>query len=230
MRNNNLEQFVKLRRELTQEKEQLARRLSQINEALGEMPLPSLSAESGSASPGRTPSPASVGRQAARRGGRRASGGSLRELVIEVLRDGPKTKEEVLEAVLSRGYKFQTNNPLNSLGVILYGRNPKLNRVEGRFSLPGGTSASSSRSSQSAAAGGGKRHMSASARARIAEAQRKRWAASRGERSANGSGAAPQAKASEPGKRRISPAGRRAIAEAARRRWAAARAAGKTNL
>jgi len=62
-----------------------------------------------------------------------------------------------------------------------------------------------------------KRVLSASARARIAAAQRKRWAAIR------------QAKAqtAKP-KRKLSAAGRRAIVEATRKRWAAVRkAAGK---
>jgi len=148
---------------------------------------------------------------------------SLREHVIEVLREGPKTKEEVLQAVQHRGYRFQTNNPLNSLGVILYGRTPKLQRVEGRFSLKGGTGSSGTVASQPAGGKGG-RQMSAAARARIAEAQRKRWAAARKEKGAS----AP--KPSTAGKRPISAAGRRAIAEAARRRWAAAKAAGRSRL
>ena len=66
----------------------------------------------------------------------------------------------------------------------------------------------------------GRRRMSASARARIAEAQRKRWAAQRGE---------PQAGSAEPArpksKRKLSAAGRRAIIEATKGRWAKVRAA-----
>ncbi len=55
----------------------------------------------------------------------------------------------------------------------------------------------------------GKRTLSASARKRIAEAQRKRWAAIKGK--------------SEPAKpkRKLSAAGRRAIIEATKKRWAA---------
>ena len=58
--------------------------------------------------------------------------------------------------------------------------------------------------------------MSADARARIAAAQRKRWAASKK------AGAAEVAKPKK--KRHMSAAGRRAIAEATRKRWAAYRA------
>ena len=60
---------------------------------------------------------------------------------------------------------------------------------------------------------GGRRTMSASARARIAAAQRARWAKAKGTSSSNGNA---------PGKRRkkMSAAGRAAIAAAQRARWA----------
>jgi len=62
----------------------------------------------------------------------------------------------------------------------------------------------------------GRRTMSASARRKIAAAQRARWARVRGE-------AAP--KVAKPKKRRMSAAGRAAISAAAKARWARARAA-----
>ena len=63
-----------------------------------------------------------------------------------------------------------------------------------------------------------RRTMSAAGRRAIAEAQRKRWAASKGE-------SEPASATSEtPKKRKLSPAGRKAIADAARRRWALRRA------
>jgi len=69
-----------------------------------------------------------------------------------------------------------------------------------------------------------RRTMSAAGRRAIAEAQRKRWAASKGE-----SEPAP-ATPETPKKRKLSPAGRKAIADAARKRWALRRAetAGQT--
>ena len=66
-----------------------------------------------------------------------------------------------------------------------------------------------------------KRVMSASARRRIAAAQRKRWAAVR-KSQAQGKGVV---KAAAPKKRKLSAAGRRAIIEATRKRWAAVRKA-----
>ena len=65
--------------------------------------------------------------------------------------------------------------------------------------------------------GRGKRRLSAAARARIAAAQRKRWAALKGQ--------SEQTTEARKPKRKMSAKGRRAIAEATRKRWAAFRAA-----
>ena len=70
-----------------------------------------------------------------------------------------------------------------------------------------------------APAANGRRPMSVAARKRIAAAQRKRWAAVRGQTPR------PGAKAARPKKRRLSAAGRKAIIEATKRRWAAFRKA-----
>jgi len=67
----------------------------------------------------------------------------------------------------------------------------------------------------------GRRRMSASARAKIAAAQRARWAKVKG---------TPGAKPANKGTRKMSAAGRAAIAAAARARWAKAKAAGKNRL
>lgn len=65
---------------------------------------------------------------------------------------------------------------------------------------------------------GRRRTLSASARKRIAEAQRKRWAQFHNEQ-------APTAKkAAAPAKRKMSAAAKKRIADAARKRWAAFRA------
>src|SRR5205085_2896713 len=137
------------------------------------------------------PSPAQPTNVTTKGRGRTAGGEgmSLREHVLQVLRGGAKTKEEVLKAVQGQGYRFQTKDPLNSLGVILYGKNPKFNRVDGRFSLAGGTRIGNGiqdTSSPTKGSGSGKRTMSPAARARIAEAQRQRWAATRKAEGNNG--------------------------------------------
>jgi len=69
-----------------------------------------------------------------------------------------------------------------------------------------------------------KRTMSASARSRIAAAQKARWAAYRKDQGGDGKAVAANATAPKP-KRKLSAAGRKAIIAATRKRWAAVRAA-----
>ena len=73
----------------------------------------------------------------------------------------------------------------------------------------------------SAQATNGRRTMSASARARIAAAQKARWAKVKGSSAAKPAGSS---------KRRMSPAARAKIAAAAKARWAKAKAAGRKSL
>ena len=67
---------------------------------------------------------------------------------------------------------------------------------------------------------GTKRKMSAAGREAIAEAQRKRWAAVKGERTS-------QTKTAKKSPKRLSPEGRAAIVAALKKRWAAKKAARK---
>jgi hypothetical protein len=67
----------------------------------------------------------------------------------------------------------------------------------------------------------GKRTMSASARARIAAAQKARWAKVKGKKPAVSAGT---------GRRKMSPAARAKLAAAAKARWAKAKAAGRKSL
>ena len=62
---------------------------------------------------------------------------SLKEAVLKVIEGKALTKNEVLDAVFALGYQFTTDDPLNSLGVILYGKLPKFKNDHGKFSLPG---------------------------------------------------------------------------------------------
>jgi hypothetical protein len=87
--------------------------------------------------------------------------------------------------------------------------------AELRAMLPGGTAETSAAAEPKSR---GRRRISAAGRARIAEAQRTRWAALKG--SSDEKASAP-AKA----KRRLSAAGRKNIVDALKRRWAAKRAA-----
>ena len=169
---SDIKKYITLRDSLIQEKARLESRLREINSALGD----SEEARSGPSS--------SIARIATVKRGRRGarSGLSLRDAVLQATSKGPLTKEQILEAVKGLGYRFSTNNPLNSLGVILYGKSPKFKNSDGRFSPLGGTSAK--RVEPSAGRTGGKRgKLSPEARARIAAAQRARWAKVRGAKS-----------------------------------------------
>jgi hypothetical protein len=55
---------------------------------------------------------------------------------LEIVDGKALSKHDILDAVLRSGYQFSTDDPLNSLGVILYGKNPKFENNGGKFSLP----------------------------------------------------------------------------------------------
>ena len=231
MRNDSLQQFLKLRRELAEEKSSIEQRLKEINSALGDMPSVSTPSTEPQANDSSGPSPARKGRK------KRNGGQSLRDVVVQVLGDQSMTKAEILDAVKQSGYKFSTKNPMNSLGVILYGKDPKFSRVDGRFSLgKAGTKPATTETSPEPATGPWvkKRGMSASGRARIAEAQRQRWAKDKANASTNSSTESTTppkpSGAFDRKKRKMSPEGRKAIAESSRKRWAEAKASGKSSL
>lgn len=117
-----LKDYVRLRDEIFDEREQLIARLREIDETLGSSALRGNNAYFYGQ---RTPT------------GRARNGKSLKEVVLEILDDKALSKHEVLDAVLRSGYQFSTDDPLNSLGVILYGKNPKFTNQGGKFSLPG---------------------------------------------------------------------------------------------
>ena len=119
MKPDSLKQYVSLRDSIFAEREQLIARLREIDQALGAMGLRGRDAYYGP----RTPT------------GRVRNDLSLKEAVMKVIEGKALTKHEILDAVLALGYQFSTDDPLNSLGVILYGRNPKFKNVGGKFSL-----------------------------------------------------------------------------------------------
>lgn len=120
MKQDALKQYVALRDAIFAEREQLISRLREIDEALGSMGLRGKDSYYGP----RTPT------------GRVRNELSLKEAVMKVIEGNSLTKHEILDAVLRMGYQFSTDDPLNSLGVILYGRTPKFHNENGRFSLP----------------------------------------------------------------------------------------------
>src|SRR5687768_6354667 len=119
MKPDALKHYVSLRDSIFAEREQLISRLREIDEALGTMGLRGRDSYYGP----RTPT------------GRVRNELSLKEAVFKVIENRSLTKHEILDAVLQMGYQFSTDDPLNSLGVILYGKNPKFKNQGGKFSL-----------------------------------------------------------------------------------------------
>ncbi len=162
---SDIKKYISLRDSLIQEKTRLENRLREINSALGQ----GQESERGPSTSVARVVTASRGRRGVR------SGLSLREAVLQATAKGPLTKEQILDSVKKLGYRFSTNNPLNSLGVILYGKNPKFKNDAGRFSPIGVHSAKGGEITRGQT--GKKRgKLSPEARARIAAAQRARWA------------------------------------------------------
>ncbi|MBT5926188.1 MAG: hypothetical protein HOH33_06185 [Verrucomicrobia bacterium] len=61
---------------------------------------------------------------------------NLKDAIGKALADGPKNRNQILEAVQAMGYKFSTNNPLNSLSAALY-TNKQFNKDGQIFSIKG---------------------------------------------------------------------------------------------
>jgi hypothetical protein len=104
-----LQQYASLRDAIYAEREQLIARLREMDEALGAMGLRGKESYYGS-----------------RTSGSRARNElSLKDAVLKVIDGKSMSKGEILDAVLKLGYQFTTDDPMNSLGVVLYGKNPK---------------------------------------------------------------------------------------------------------
>ncbi len=125
MKNDSLANYLKLRSDLLKERNQIERRLEQINKALGGSQEASYEEDE--------PVTSSSSHTSASR--TRRNKVSLKKLVTQMLSEKSLTKEELLKAVVATGYKFSTKNPLNSMGVILYGKDPKFRNVDGKFSI-----------------------------------------------------------------------------------------------
>ena len=120
MKETPIQTYTRLRDEIFAEREAIVNRLREIDAALG------------SSGFGRPMTPRlRIGTGHAR------NDKSLRETVLELLGGGAAmNKHELLDRILKSGYQFSTDDPLNSLGVILYGKNPKFKNDHGKFSLP----------------------------------------------------------------------------------------------
>jgi hypothetical protein len=119
MKSDSLKQYVSLRDSILAEREQLIVRLREIDQALGAMGVRGRDTYYGP----RTPT------------GRVRNELSLKEAVLKVIEGKSLTKHQILDEVIRLGYQFSTDDPLNSLGVILYGKKPKFNNKGGQFNV-----------------------------------------------------------------------------------------------
>lgn len=114
MKVDSVKQFVSLRAQLLREKAQLEQRLQAINQALADhtpaAPPP----------PAAVPEPTARPAAAGKRRRRPQNKMTLREAVLQVIKDKPLTKPEILQAVQRLGYKFAAKNPRQSLDNLLY--------------------------------------------------------------------------------------------------------------
>lgn len=123
-----VKEFVSLQNAIYKERQRIEARLREINEVLNR------TSRNGAENISRQETGLSRRVKQSKGHGRgRRNALSLKEAVLKVTDKGSLTKQEILEAVRQLGYKFATNDPLNSLGVILYGKSPRFRNENGRF-------------------------------------------------------------------------------------------------
>ncbi len=60
---------------------------------------------------------------------------SLKEVVIKVLGKRDYDPGGILAGKQKLGYRFRTSKPIGTVSVVLYGKNPKLRRQNGKFGV-----------------------------------------------------------------------------------------------
>jgi hypothetical protein len=121
MNKDPLKQYVILRRQLEDERSRMEKRLRDINDALSQSRSAG-SAVTASAQEGKT-SRGSI---------------SVKQAVIQVTAKRPLSKQEILEELNGMGVVIGSADPFNYLNTILYGKNPRFKREDGKFSLGAG--------------------------------------------------------------------------------------------
>src|SRR5688572_7998457 len=113
-----IQKFIELKKQLVTEREAIRERLAQINLALGEQ------SDAAATLPPRGATPKARAKP-------RQNPLSLRSAILQVTKSKPLTKKDILTAIQKLGYRFATKDPMNSMGVILYGKNPKFSNRNG---------------------------------------------------------------------------------------------------
>jgi len=113
--NDAVQQFTALRSALLREREKIQARLLEIDEALGS-------------------SGGSGQRRGRVLGARPENSMNIREAVARVTAKKPLSIREIVAEVQKIGYRFQSSNPVNSVGAYLYGAGKKeFKRTDGKF-------------------------------------------------------------------------------------------------
>jgi len=118
MKNDKLKQFVNLRESLRAEQVMLEKRLAEIQAALADRAVTT---------------PATTAAPRARKARRARNIVSLKAAILQATREKALTKPEILAAVQKAGYQFTTAKPMNSINVVLYGKQPKFKKANGKF-------------------------------------------------------------------------------------------------
>ena len=129
-----INQYLEVRNKLLDTREELLEKLREIDRLLGSSgdieAVQAVSSKKPGRKPGRKAS-TKTGRKtsskaskkassSAAKGARKQNAMSLKEVISKALTVGALDRKAILEAVKNLGYKFSTNNPLNSLTVSLY--------------------------------------------------------------------------------------------------------------
>ena len=133
-----INQYLEVRNKLLDTREELLKKLREIDRLLGSSgdieAVQAVSSKKSAKKPGRKPgrkasikpgrkTSSKVSKKAsssAAKGARKQNALSLKEVISKALTGGSLDRKAILEAVKNLGYKFSTNNPLNSLTVSLY--------------------------------------------------------------------------------------------------------------
>lgn len=115
--NDSIQQFTALRAALLREREQIQARLQEIDRALGN-----------------AGGPGGTSRRGRVLGARPENSMNIREAVAKVTAKRPLTIREIVDEVQKIGYRFQSSNPVNSVGAYLYGAGKRdFKRTNGKF-------------------------------------------------------------------------------------------------
>ncbi len=155
-----LNEFVRLRESLFNEKAAIEARLLELNQILGfELP-------------GSAPKPVSWNPDPTQLGGKKLT---MKQAICEALANGPLTRKELGIAVKAAGYVSKSKNLLSSMGIVLYGKDSPFKKMGKRFYLPINLNPAKAEPANGLRKAK-KKPMSSEAKAKIAAGQKRRWA------------------------------------------------------